>query len=173
MSSQSTRAAPEGEAELSIRDFKRAGPTLEEITWPGTERKVGLLYLMSDAYQDAYFAARARWEDMRGEMDDEASPHFDREYSLQLCYRMLVQPGIRAERRLFRSADEARAELSPNEIDWFMDEQQRLAREDAVRMGAIDRLVSPHLRQVARAFGLDDQQGVDELVEQLTAMAPG
>lgn len=120
---------------ITIRDFKSEGRAIDQVNWPGTGRKVGVLYLHCADYQQAYFAARERFEDMRVPVDPVGDPFFDREYSWQLCNLMLIQPGIRQVKSLFKDIEQARRELEPNEVDFFIDYQQSWQQRRAADWG--------------------------------------
>jgi glutamate/tyrosine decarboxylase-like PLP-dependent enzyme len=114
---------------LTIEDFKgvKAPREVHPVPWPGLERQVGIMELRCSEVLDSYFAARALFakKGLTHSEDQAAARAFSEELETQYCYRMLLDPEATvAEARIFKSADEARAELSPDERGWFVERHQ-------------------------------------------------
>jgi hypothetical protein len=128
-----------GERKLGIADFK---PLLERevfpVTWPGTDKRVGVLILRCAEVQESHFAARAHFAKKAREVDQPSMAEFSYEEDAQLCYRMLIDPEARvADARIFKSADEARGMLDIDERAFFVSEHQRLQLELARKRGLV------------------------------------
>lgn len=117
---------------LTIADVK--GPDRRDVRqteWPGLERQIGVLELRCSEIQSAYFAARERFAKAGlATIDPQALDAFGEELEIQCCFRMLVDPEAReAKWRLFKTADECRERLSPDERGYFYGLQAALHRE--------------------------------------------
>lgn len=122
---------------ISIADIKGAVDRREvhEVDWPGVEgRRVGLLELRCAEIQAAYFAARDRFARAGlASIDEAAREAFNEELEVQYCFRMLVDPEARvAKFRLFKSVDECRERLDPDERAFFATEQIRRQAEKVI-----------------------------------------
>jgi hypothetical protein len=119
---------------LSIADIKGTVDRrdVHPVDWPGVEgRKVGLMELRCSEIQAAYFAARDRFA-RKGlaTIDEAARDAFDEELEVQYCYLMLVDPEARAAKfRMFKTADECRDRLDPDERGFFRVQAAKLQAE--------------------------------------------
>lgn len=148
----------------SIREYKSARRRVETITWPGTDREVGLLYLHCIDQQKAYFEARKHFDRQNQPIEPLTIDQFNLEIDYQLIYRMLLEPDAEnPEARLFRSVSEVRAELTPNEAVNFIGEHLALQSKEADEW-ALGKQPS-HLRQIARLLDVDETTEPDAIVE--------
>jgi hypothetical protein len=114
--------APVARERLTLADFKDPARRVEEVPWPGTDRKVGLLCPLSCAeLQAAHFAAVEHFRKAVQPMDTITSMQaWTEEKDRQELYLMLLQPGSRRPTdRLFKSADDVRKGLDSEEVVYF------------------------------------------------------
>lgn len=104
-----------------------------------------------------------RWDDRAQKVDDSAEGFFNLEYGYQVIYRMLVDPELgNPEKRIFNSATQCRTKLSPNEAQHFLDEHERLQREEFADWH--NEASDPMLRRIALLLGLAQTASPDEIV---------
>jgi len=126
------------ETRRQIRNFKPACRRIEIVEWPGTGNDVGLLYLSCSEQQEAYFAARDHFARKGQEVDTASASQLDSEHGYQLCLRMIVSAESPTKpQQIFRNADEARKELSPNEAEWFVNEHIKLQTSELLEWGEL------------------------------------
>lgn len=117
---------------LSIDDLQPDVRDVQVIDWPGTDRKVGLLLLRVSELQEAHFAAREHFKRKAATVDWASKVSLDEEEALQQVYRMLIDPDAKApEYRVFKSPEQARARLTPDQRDHFVGEHMRAQAEIA------------------------------------------
>jgi len=121
---------------LKIADVRPGGREVFSVEWPGG-REVNLLLLRCADLQAAHFAAVERFKKQDQPMDTITSlEEFGREKNLQEVFRMLLQPSSKLPAdRLFKDADEARAELCLDEVEWFAAKHVELTRETLTKKG--------------------------------------
>lgn len=159
--------------QLTIKDYKGEDREVHVIAWPGTDRLVGLMLLHCDELQAAHFDARKRFRDKGQDVDEHSELELTREEQLQLCYRMLIDPEARVPAaRIFKSPNEARARLSPDERQLFVGEHIRLQTEKVE--GWRHNLANPHVRAIADLLGLDGPEvTADDVVRAVAELAEG
>jgi len=107
--------------------------------WPGTEREVGILLLSCADVQAAAFAARDHFKRQVQPVDGPMADSFQWEWEYQLVYRMLLDPDSkRPEDRLFATAGQLRERLTPDQVQYFLDEHAKLRLQHAKRLGLTD-----------------------------------
>lgn len=147
------------------RAIKSNQRDIRTVCYPGTDIQVGLLVLHCSEIQEAYFAARDWFERKRQPVDDYAQQQFSFELDYQLLYRMLLEPDSKNPvDRVFRSPDEVRKILSPDEAGYLIEQHAKFQREivDAWGLGVT---VDPHLRAIGTMLGADPNASAEDIVE--------
>jgi hypothetical protein len=126
----------EQQRRLKIADVRPGGREVFPVTWPGG-REVNLLLLRCSDLQAAHFAAVERFKKQDQPMDTiTALEEFGREKNLQEVFRMVLRPDSKLPNdRLFKDADEARAELGIDEVQFFEEKHAELTRETLKKRG--------------------------------------
>ncbi len=151
------------------RTLGQGGEEDPDLKFPGTDKPMTLLYLHCGEMQDAYFAARAHYEKKAQSVDDVAAPQFQLELEYQQAFRMLLQPGAgNPSARLFKSVDEVRRDLTPNECSFIIDHHfEKQLKEGSVWAGAQGNL---YIRQLARLLDRGEDTDPDELLAMVAAL---
>jgi hypothetical protein len=143
---------------------------IETVTWPGTEKETGLLYLSCKEAQDAYFDARD-WFDKRCQpVDSDSAEQLALEVRYQSVYRMLVDPELKnPNERIFASMASFRARMTPTLAEWFMEKHLELQSEEVGEL--YDQEPSVEMQAVAALFGIDGDKTADEIIKELAPIA--
>jgi AraC-like DNA-binding protein len=108
------------EKRVKFKDIRASRRDVFQVDWPGTKRKVGILLLRCSEIQAAHFAAIEHFQKQVQPTEGMSMAEFVREKELQEAFLMLLQPGSQLPGdRLFGKADEARHELSLDEVAWI------------------------------------------------------
>jgi len=94
---------------------------VRQVKWPGGTDEVGVMMLMCEDFQDSLVAARDR---LRKRSQDLGllfnAEMLQDEEQVQACYLMLLEPKATSpEGRLFKSANEVRSRVTPEERAYF------------------------------------------------------
>jgi hypothetical protein len=104
---------------IQFKDLKRRD--IKPITWPGTEKQLGLMLLTVGELQQSHFDARAWFAKQGQDVDLYSKTQLDLEEQYQMIFRMLIEADAKiANARVFHSVKEVRETLSPDERDWFI-----------------------------------------------------
>jgi hypothetical protein len=136
---------------------------IETIGWPGDDsRTVAILYLVAKETQDAYFGARKHFEANSQAVDMAAGFQFELEHTYQLVQRMLLDPVAKdPEKKLFKTTDDVRRRLTPNEIDWFVAAHERIQKGELLNWKREDQF--PQLRELAALLKMEGASDEDIL----------
>lgn len=151
----------------TIGDYRSQRRRIETTDWPDTGKQIGILYLSCKEQQDAYFAARDHFDDRNHLVDDPATEQFQLEWTYQLLMTMLVDPDLKnPTKKLFTNTKQLRAEMTPNDVNWFMDQHEKLQKEEYAKWTR--RNLNENLQAIAIIVGLD-AESLPEEVEQAVA----
>jgi len=160
------------DASKTIRYFKATRRQTHLVDWPGYkhgERQVPILYLSCRDQQTAYFEARKHFEKLNQTIDAASLEQFNLEFSYQLVRIMLLEPGSENPAlKLFPTTDKLREELTPNEVDYFIDEHETFQKLEVAEWSDIN--ADPSWRKLARVLGLDEGLTSDELINYVANM---
>jgi hypothetical protein len=125
-----------------IGDVRPRRRDVLETTWPGGG-KFNILALRCSEIQKAHFEAVKRFENAGQPMDGVSLEEFIREKDLQEAYLMCLSPDCEdPEARLFKKADQARRELSLDEVAWVQNEHTDFCVELLKQRGLLKQLRS-------------------------------
>lgn len=81
--------------------------------------------------QDAYRLAREWFKDLRLDIGDLGAFQFELEFQYQLVAKMLLRAGAQdSKATVLEGGAEARKELTPNEVVWFIDQHTKLQEQE-------------------------------------------
>lgn len=152
------RPAPPSERPLTIADYEPARRRIVQVDWPGTTRKVSMLYLHCSEIQSAYFTARKWFADQGQAVDEASATQFELEMRYQLLQRMLLAAPD-PQRKLLPTVEALRKALAPNKVSVLIERHNEIAATEAAAWAG--ELLDPAMRRIAQLLGL----GVDALPE--------
>jgi len=165
-----TEGGPETAPRVKLADLKAKKRRVEVVRWPGTGKKVGLLYPNCEDQLEAYFSTRDVFAERLQKVDESAGPIFEREHETQLLARMLVDPKTKnPDHRVAENAGVLRAMLSPNEREVLLTFYQGIVDQELSDWG-IKTTPNIYLRAIAAMLGLDADTAGEHIVEALGAV---